>query len=101
VIFNAIIIILLIPLALRGVKFRPASAADHPAPQSADLRRGRHHLPLPRHQADRPVTLQRKEEVPLKTFQDAPGKSKRHRAGRRIPASSSRLRRSRLLPAPS
>jgi len=27
VIFNAIIIILLIPLALRGVKFRPASAA--------------------------------------------------------------------------
>jgi K+-transporting ATPase ATPase B chain len=28
VIFNAIIIILLIPLALRGVKFRPAPAAD-------------------------------------------------------------------------
>jgi len=27
VIFNAVIIILLIPLALRGVKFRPASAA--------------------------------------------------------------------------
>jgi K+-transporting ATPase ATPase B chain len=26
VIFNAVIIILLIPLALRGVKFRPASA---------------------------------------------------------------------------
>jgi len=28
VIFNAIIIILLIPLALRGVKFRPAPAVD-------------------------------------------------------------------------
>jgi K+-transporting ATPase ATPase B chain len=28
VIFNAIIIILLIPLALRGVKFRPAPAID-------------------------------------------------------------------------
>jgi K+-transporting ATPase ATPase B chain len=28
VIFNAIIIILLIPLALRGVKFRPASAVE-------------------------------------------------------------------------
>jgi K+-transporting ATPase ATPase B chain len=28
VIFNAIIIVLLIPLALRGVKYRPVSAAD-------------------------------------------------------------------------
>ncbi len=28
VIFNAIIIVMLIPLALRGVKFRPLAAAD-------------------------------------------------------------------------
>ena len=54
VIFNALIIVALIPLALRGVKFRPASAA-------AMLRRnlliygvGRRDRPVHRDQADRP-----------------------------------------------
>ncbi len=54
VIFNALVIVALIPLALRGVKFRPASA-------EAILRRnvfiygvGRNHRPLHLHQAHRP-----------------------------------------------
>ena len=53
VIFNAVIIILLIPLALRGVKFRPMPRRRHPPPQPADLRPGRHHHPVHRDQADR------------------------------------------------
>ena len=54
IIFNALIIIALIPLALRGVRYTPASA-------SALLRRnlwiygaGRADHPVHRHQADRP-----------------------------------------------
>ena len=39
VIFNALIIVALIPLSLRGVKFRAESAAHDAAPQPADLRR--------------------------------------------------------------
>ena len=39
VIFNALIIVALIPLALRGVKFRAVGAAQRAAPQPADLRR--------------------------------------------------------------
>ncbi len=35
VIFNAIIIVMLIPLALRGVKYRPMPAAATPALQPA------------------------------------------------------------------
>ena len=35
IIFNAIVIVALIPLALRGVKYRPASASPHPEPQPA------------------------------------------------------------------
>jgi K+-transporting ATPase ATPase B chain len=56
VIFNALIIILLIPLALRGVQFRPIPAhAGHgpPPTQSIDLRRGRNHRPVPGDQAHR------------------------------------------------
>ena len=52
VIFNALIIILLTPLALRGVKFRPAGAAADSAPQSADLWRRRNCRPFHWHQAD-------------------------------------------------
>ena len=40
VIFNAIIIILLIPLALRGVPYRAVGAAPAAARQPADLRLG-------------------------------------------------------------
>ena len=53
VIFNALIIVALIPLALRGVKYRPMGAAVLAAPQSLDLRRRRHHCAVCRDQADR------------------------------------------------
>ena len=39
VIFNALIIVALIPLALRGVQFRPGERRRAAAPQPADLRR--------------------------------------------------------------
>jgi hypothetical protein len=46
VIFNALIIVALIPLALRGVNYQPKSVADAFAAQPAGLRRGRAHRPL-------------------------------------------------------
>jgi high-affinity K+ transport system ATPase subunit B len=49
VIFNALIIVALIPLALRGVRYRPIGAGRCCA-QSADLRPGRHHRAVHRHQ---------------------------------------------------
>ena len=54
IIFNALIIIALIPLALRGVQLPPGRRRRRAAPQSADLRRRRHHRAVRRHQADRP-----------------------------------------------
>ncbi len=54
VIFNALVIVALIPLALRGVKWRPSGAAVHPPPQRLHLRRRRDHRPLHLHQVDRP-----------------------------------------------
>ena len=45
-IFNALIIIALIPLALRGVKYRPVGAGCDAAPQPADLRRRRLIVPF-------------------------------------------------------
>ena len=53
VIFNAIIIILLIPLALRGVKLPAARRGRDPAALAAHLRRGRRHRAVRRHQAHR------------------------------------------------
>ena len=53
VIFNAIIIPLLIPIALKGVSYRPVGADALVAPQSADLGPGRRHRPVHRHQAHR------------------------------------------------
>ncbi len=53
VIYNALIIPALIPLALRGVKFRPRRCR-HPAAQRPHLRRRRDHRPVHLHQADRP-----------------------------------------------
>ena len=53
VIFNALIIVALIPLALKGVKYRPLGAAIAAAPQSAGLWPGRDRGAVPRHQADR------------------------------------------------
>ena len=53
VIFNAIIIVLLIPLALKGVKYRPTDRRGVATEQPAHLRSGRPHRPLHRDQADR------------------------------------------------
>ena len=53
VIFNALIIIALIPLSLRGVKFRAEKRRDDAAPQPPDLRAGRDHRPVHRHQGRR------------------------------------------------
>jgi hypothetical protein len=54
VIFNALIIVFLIPLALKGVRYRP-SARRPAAPQPRDLRPRRPRRSLRRHQADRPA----------------------------------------------
>ena len=40
IVFNALIIIALIPLALRGVRYRPVGGGDGAAPQFPDLRPG-------------------------------------------------------------
>ncbi len=54
VIFNALVIVALIPLALRGVKFRRGIVSSHPASQRVHLRGGRDHRALHLHQAHRP-----------------------------------------------
>ena len=54
VIFNALIIVALIPLALRGVRFRAQSAAAVLRRNMLDLRARRDRRALRRHQADRP-----------------------------------------------
>ena len=53
VIFNALIIIALVPLALRGVRYRPLGASALLALEPARLRRRRHHRAVHRHQGDR------------------------------------------------
>ena len=53
VIFNAIIIVLLVPLALRGVKFVALHRHRDPATQPPRLRRRRPDRPVRRHQAHR------------------------------------------------
>ena len=54
VIFNALIIVALIPLALRGVRYRPGAGRRAAAPQPARLRARRRAAAVPVHQADRP-----------------------------------------------
>ena len=54
IIFNAIVIVFLIPLALRGVKYRPASASQILSRNLLDLRPRRRHRAVHRHQAHRP-----------------------------------------------
>ncbi len=63
VIFNALIIVALVPLALRGVKFRAESAVGRAAAQPADLRPRRHRRPVRRHQAHRPHRLRAGSQV--------------------------------------
>ena len=53
VIFNALIIVALVPLALRGIQYRPEGAAALLRRNLADLRRGRHHRPVRRDQGHR------------------------------------------------
>ena len=53
VIFNAVIIVFLVPLALKGVQYRPASASKLLAGQFPDLRGGGADRALRGHQADR------------------------------------------------
>ena len=53
VIFNAVIIIALIPLALRGDRLQAARRGGDPAAESADLRRRRRRAAVRRHQGDR------------------------------------------------
>ncbi len=54
IIFNALIIIALIPLSLKGVRYRPIGAAALLAPQSVDLRLRRRARSIRWHQGDRP-----------------------------------------------
>ena len=54
IIFNALIIVALIPLALRGVRYRPSSASKLLSRNLLDLRPGRRHRAVHRHQAHRP-----------------------------------------------
>ena len=53
VIFNAVIIIGLIPLALRGVQFKPMPAMDAAPKEPVGLRRRRSHRAFSWHQSDR------------------------------------------------
>ena len=54
VIFNAIVIVALIPLSLRGVRYTPEQRVEAVEPQPLRLRPRRHHRPVHRHQAHRP-----------------------------------------------
>ena len=54
VIFNAIIIVALIPLALRGVRYRPVECKRDAAPQHLRLRPRRDRAAIHRDQGDRP-----------------------------------------------
>ena len=57
IIFNALIIVALIPLALRGVRYRPVVGGRPAPPQPAHLRRRRADRAVRRHQAARPRGL--------------------------------------------
>ena len=56
VIFNALIIVALIPLALRGVRYRPDQRRAAAAPQPAGLRARRRRRPVRRHLPHRPAS---------------------------------------------
>ena len=55
IIYNALIIPALVPLALRGVRYRPLGASGLALPEPRDLRPRRPHRALHRDQADRPA----------------------------------------------
>ena len=66
VIFNAVIIIALIPLALRGDHLQAARRGGDPAAQSADLRRRRRAAAVRRHQGDRRRARRRRPRVAIR-----------------------------------
>ena len=72
VIFNALIIVVLIPLALRGVKFVPVGRGPAAAPQPADLRGRRRDRPVHRHQAHRHRASRRWESSDATPTRPAP-----------------------------
>ena len=63
VIFNAIIIVMLIPLSLRGVRYTPEQRVKAVEPQPLRLRARRHRRAVHRHQADRPGRPIRSRDV--------------------------------------
>ena len=85
VIFNALIIVALIPLALRGVGFRPGAGERAAPSQPARLRPRRDHRPVHRHQADRPRRSRHStshEDRPMTTFVSPPALAGRRPAAR-------------------
>ena len=90
VIFNALIIVLLIPLALRGVKFVAESRRPGAAPQPPHLRRRRHHRPVHRHQAHRHHHHRPGSEVMRISSANCPGLARRRRVHRPRAVSSTR-----------
>ena len=94
VIFNALIIVALIPLALRGVRYRPASAAAMLRRNLLRLRPRRHHRPVHRHQAHRPASSsssQGSRDAPTHLARPAPRRAARAaRPHRRCSASPTR-----------
>ena len=96
IIFNALIIIALIPLALKGVRYRADRRRPAAAAQPADLRRRRRHHSVRRHQGDRPrwsppcISPEGEETVMLK--RNPSGDRLHRRAHRSSPAWSIRWR---------
>ena len=81
IIFNAVIIVALIPLALKGVRYRPVGAGPLLGPQPPHLRSGRDHRSIHRHQGHRHG---RDRRWPcLRESKDAPRNSTRARHPRR------------------
>ena len=88
VIFNALIIVALIPLALRGVQYRPSSAPPMLRRNLLDLRPRRPGRAVHRHQAHRPRHLPhpRTQVIPWPSLRQlvaaAQGAARPHRAAR-------------------
>ena len=104
VVFNALVIVLLIPLSLRGVRYRPCRRGRPAASQPAHLRRRRPGRTLRGHQAARPRDRQPPGSLTMKdALHPGPAQRRRpaHPAGAdlaarcRLPARRHRRRRGR------
>ncbi|CAO0830558.1 Potassium-transporting ATPase ATP-binding subunit [Streptomyces microflavus] len=76
VVFNALIIVVLVPLALRGVRYRPVGADRMLRRNLGRLRNRRTDRPLRRHQAHRPAHLPHPRAV---TFRRRDSRHEQHR----------------------